>query len=177
MSVVSVAALSAPESRRPGRSLRRVLVTGVVLAITVAVLALYSVRPLDAPTSAGGSFATQWRSATQSYAAETASLQQGAAQAQGGSADAVLAVYRDLAASTARSVATFEAIDPPDSADAAYTQFVTLLKGEERILQRVILAAESGDTAALAVQIGNLTGALVELVQAREAVDRLAAAA
>lgn len=149
----------------------------IVIVIVAATLALYSLRPVADGPVGGGSFAQQWAGATRSYAAETASLQQSAAQAQGGSADAVLSVYRDLAASTARSVATFEAIDAPPDAKAAYGQFVTLLKGEERILKRVILAAESGDAAALAVQIGNLTEALVELVQAREAVDRLAGSA
>lgn len=175
MSVVSVAALSQPELAKPTRTLRRAFVVVVVLGLVAAMLALYSLRPVSEPGLAGGSFAQQWSGATQSYAAETAALQQQAAAAQGGSADAVLAVYRELAESTARSVATFEAIDPPAAAESAYATFLTLLKGEEKTLGRVIAAAEAGDAAALAVQVGNLTRALVELVQAREAVDRLAA--
>lgn len=175
MSVLSVAALSQPELAKPAHRLRRALVIAVVLGTVAAVLALYSLRPVSNSTLGSGAFAQQWRGATQSYAAETAALQQRAAGAQGGSADAVLAVYRELAESTARSVATFEAIDPPASAEQEFATFITLLKGEQRTLERVISAAQAGDAAALSVQIGNLTRSLVELVQAREAVDRLAA--
>lgn len=176
MSVVSVAALSQPELAKPAHRLRRGFVALVVLALVAAMLALYSLRPVSDAGGGGGSFAQQWSGATRSYAMETAALQQQAAAAQGGSADAVLAVYRELAESTARSVATFEAIDPPAAVEPAYATFLTLLKGEEKTLGRVIAAAEAGDAAALAVQVGTLTRALVELVEAREAVDRLAAA-
>lgn len=144
--------------------------------MSVAVLALYVVPPQAAGAPAGqaattGEFAADWSALVRAYAAETARVQQNARSAAGSDVEAMLAVYRELQQSTARSLEDFRALTPPASAAGAYDAFVGLLEEGHEDLRQVVRAAEANNSAALAAQISELAADLAALVSARAAVD------
>lgn len=148
----------------------------MAVVAAVAVLALYAVpsQTGGAPgrqAAATGGFAADWSALVRAYATETARVQQSARSAAGSDVGAMLAVYRELQQSTARSLADFQALTPPASAAAEYDAFVGLLEEGHEDLRQVVRAAEADDAAALAAQISELASDLAALVSARAAVD------
>ena len=158
------------------RGLSRVLVVVGALVVVVAMLGLYAIRPFQASSGTDDGFARAWSLQVQSYAAETARVQQQAATASGGDTAALLAVYRELDGVAVRAAADFTALEPPVAAADEVDAFVSLLERQHRTLQQVVRAASANDQAALAVQVKQLTALVLELVQARAAVDRALAA-
>jgi hypothetical protein len=139
--------------RRVHRAKPAVVVAALVAA--VAMLALYSIRPIQVTgaQSSGDGFAVGYAAAVADFRAQTSALQTRGQQVSGGGTEQILPIYVELRAVTQAAATRFVKLHAPSAAKADYATFTALLKQQVQSLDSVVRDARAGSTRSLAADL------------------------